>query len=201
MHSAFAIMLAAVVTGQQPNILPELIPAPPEHESIGEGYYPPLAVESAPGPSFTQFAYPTGHPYPDVAPQGVYGPVHCTGWVYPNGYCGHHCVQDQSSWKNWWFAPGNMPLHYHYFAADHGYFYHAPYTVTRLGIQQAYAASYGGDPRHPYSTEAVDRAMAEFKKRHGEKADDDNAKPSPDNDLPSELPPFPPAEDGFDLRP
>jgi len=160
MHSTLAILLAVTLPG------PEGSPM-----TIGRR---------------AQFAYPTGHMYPDVAPEGIYGPRRCDGWMYPNGICGHRCVSEPHTWGNWWIPPGNMLPHYHYFSGEHGYYYFAPYNVTRVSMQQAFAVSYGGDPRHPY---AVDKLMENvykiYNKRHGLEEDDT-------------VPPIPPAEDEED---
>ena len=190
MHATLAILLAVAGAGQtQERIVPENIPAPP-------GYGSNHLQGTLSGPADTigrpaQFAYPTGHIYPDVAPEGIYGPRCCRGWMYPNGICGHKCVEDPHSWANWWIPPGNMIPHYHYFSAEHGYYYHAPYNVTRVAMQQAFATSYGGDWRHPYSGKVFEKVYKIYGKRHG--MDTDN-----------ELPPIPPAEgddDGFSLEP
>jgi hypothetical protein len=172
---------------------PESIPAPPAYAAI--------PLEAAGGPHFhgdggggplPQFAYPNGHPYPDVTPHGLYGPKTCHGWSYPNGICGHHCVHDPFSWKNWWFAPGNMLPHYGYFPAEHGYFYFEPYNVTRVQLQQSFVASYGGDVRHPYEDSVFDRAIKIYKRRHPEDVDEDEML----DDLPEETP-----DAGVDLSP
>jgi hypothetical protein len=188
MHATLALTLALAVVGTQP----ETIPAPPAYDAI------PLRPEGAPhfhggGGPLPQFAYPTGHPYPDVTPHGLYGPKTCHGWAYPNGICGHCCVHDPHSWANWWIPPGNMLPHYAYFPAEHGYFYFEPYNVTRVQLQQSFVASYGGDIRHPYEDSVFDRAYKVYKQRHPEDVDEDEII---DSDLPDTTP-----EDDVDLSP
>lgn len=172
MHTTLAFTLAVAITGWQAGGAPESIPAPP-------GYAPPVNANSAhaaqlrahPSMQVPGFAYPSAHQYPDVTPQGLFGPKRCEGWVYPNGVCGHHCVKDPYSWKNWWFPPGNMVLHYPYFPAEHGYYYFEPYNVTRLAIQQAFVAHTGGDPRHPYDNRTFDDVYETYNERHPEGVD------------------------------
>ena len=83
-----------------------------------------------------------------------------------------------------------MIPHYHYFSGEHGYYYFAPYNVTRVAMQQGFATSYGGDWRHPYNTtEVFERVFEIYGKRHGMDKD-------------TELPPIPPEDDdGFSLEP
>ena len=194
MHATLALLLALAGSGQTTpdQIAPEAIPAPPGYGFSDPPHAPPqvppgTAVTTAHG---AQFAYPTGHIYPDVAPEGIYGPRTCYGWAYPNGICGHRCVDDPHSWGNWWIPPGNMVPHYHYFSGEHGYYYFAPYNVTRVAMQQGFATSHGGDWRHPYNTSDVFKRVYEiYGKRHGMDKD-------------KELPPIPPeADDGFSLEP
>jgi hypothetical protein len=190
MQSSLAFILAAALSGVQPDAPPENIPAPPGYEAPSEFPQPHGPMRWG---EFYPFAYPTGHSYPDVTPQGIYGPRRCDGWMYPNGICGHHCVRDPHSWKNFWCEPGNMLPHYHYFAAEHGYFYFEPYNVTRVAIQQSFAASFGGNPRHPYAQDVFDKVEEKYLRRHPE----DRA--PLDNDLP-EAPLTPPDNDD-DLTP
>ena len=188
MHATLAILLAVAGSGQLPDdIVPESIPSP-TGQAIARhhGPLPPGAPATFGQPA--QFAYPTGHIYPDVAPEGIYGPRCCNGWMYPNGICGHKCVEDPHSWGNWWIPPGNMIMHYPYFPAEHGYYHYAPYNVTRVEMQQAFAASYGGDWRHPYSNSVFERVYDIYGKRHG-------------IDKEKELPPLPPEDDGTSLEP
>jgi hypothetical protein len=193
MHASFALILAAAIAGVQPEGIqdlppeevqgrPESIPAPPGYREHG-----PMRWGE-----FYPFAYPTAHSYPDVTPQGIYGPRRCEGWMYPNGICGHHCVRDPHSWKNFWCEPGNMLPHYHYFPADHGYFYFEPYNVTRVAIQQSFAASFGGNPRHPYARDIFAKIERRYYERHPE-----DVPPEVDSDLPED--PEPPPES--DLEP
>lgn len=167
MHSTLAIVLALAASGQFPDDTPpEAIPAPPGYEAEAQ---PPLYLGN-PAPHTigrpAQFPYPTGHIYPDVAPEGIYGPRCCEGWMYPNGICGHRCVHDPYSWGNWWIPPGNMLPHYHYFSGEHGYYYFQPNTVTRVAMQQAFVHSYGGDPRHPYSHKVFEKVYKIYGARH-----------------------------------
>ena len=179
-----ATLIALTACGQVPDqIVPESIPAPSglylngAIDGAHEHYHnAPFTVERP-----AQFAYPTGHIYPDVAPEGIYGPRRCDGWVYPNGVCGHRCVKDPHSWGNWWIPPGNMLPHYHYQAAEHGYRCFEPHNVTRVAMQQSFVKSYGGDHRHPYSNEVFQRVYEIYGKRHGADRDD-------------ELPPIAPIE-------
>ena len=191
MHSTLAILLAITAGGQVPeDVVPESIPAPPGYGAITHGN---LHGQTRTGTGHAetygrpaQFAYPTGHIYPDVAPEGIYGPRCCRGWMYPNEICGHHCLAEPHSWGNWWIPPGNMIPHYHYFSAEHGYCAFKPYNVTRVGMQQAFAVSYGGDPRHPYRRDKIFKEVYRiFNKRHG-------------TDKDTELPPIPPVEDDDD---
>lgn len=187
MHATLAILLAVAAGGQTPdNIDPELIPPPPGYGAPPVEGGPHTHRHTPHGHAVTigrpaQFAYPTGHIYPDVAPEGIYGPRPCTGWMYPNGICGHKCVDEPHSWGNWWIPPGNMIPHYHYFSGEHGYYYFKPYNVTRVAMQQAFAASYGGDPRHPYSRDVFDRVYRIYDKRHGFDKDAE-APPLPESD-------------------
>ena len=188
MHATLAFLLAVAGSGQiEDNLVPENIPTPPGYGMHAQHGGPSGTATPIGRPA--QFAYPTGHMYPDVAPEGIYGPRRCDGWMYPNGICGHRCVHDPHSWGNWWKPPGNMVPHYHYFAAEHGYYYFKPYNVTRVAMQQAFATSYGDDWRHPYSNKVFERVYEIYGKRHGL-----------DNDV--EVPPIPPEEDdGFSLEP
>ena len=176
MYSSFAFVLAMAATGQQPiPSHPETIPAPPGYQAHREEFsnvpgHGPYGHGHMRRPS--NFAYPTAHPYPDVAPQGIYGPKRCEGWMYPNGICGHRCVKDPHSWMNWWYPPGNMLPHYGYFPAEHGYYYFEPYNVTRVAIQQKFIASIGGDPRHPYANEIFDEVYKIYGQRHADEVGD-----------------------------
>ena len=194
MHATLAILLAVAGSGQiEEQFIPEEIPTPPVYGAQptaphGAPYgVPPGTADTIGRPA--QFAYPTGHIYPDVAPEGIYGPRRCDGWMYPNGICGHKCVKDPHSWGNWWIPPGNMIPHYHYFSAEHGYYYFQPYNVTRVAMQQAFATRYGGDARHPYSNEVFKRVYEIYGRRHGIEKE-------------KEIVPVPPAEDdGLSLEP
>ena len=46
----------------------------------------------------------------------------------------------------------DMPPHFPYAPADHGYYYFRPYNYTHVFEHQALISSLGGDPRAPYST-------------------------------------------------
>lgn len=151
--AAFFVVIISAINQTGPVV--ETLPTPVPH-TVGRPVPPP------PNP----FPYPTGHPYPDVAPEGIFGPKRAN-WMYPNGYPGHHCVGDSFSWMNWWYTPANMPLHYHYFPAEHGYYYFKPYNVTRVKSQQAFVTRFGGDPRHPYANEEIfARVYADLKKEN-----------------------------------
>ena len=191
MHSTLAIVLALATSGQLPeNDAPEAIPAPPGYGQQGEAHPHPHFGAVTVGRR-AQFPYPTGHIYPDVAPEGIYSARRCEGWMFPNGICGHRCVGDPHSWGNWWVPPGTMLPHYHYFSGEHGYYYFAPYNVTRIAMQQSFVKSYGGDPRHPYSHKVFEKVYEIYGKRHG--IDQDG--------LVDPLPPPDPEDNGFSLEP
>lgn len=45
----------------------------------------------------------------------------------------------------------------------HGYYYFHPYHHSHVAMQQAFAASYGGDPRNPYSNDIFKLIYADYR--------------------------------------
>ncbi len=193
MQATLALVLALAASGQQPgNTNIESIPSPPGYPAAGAQGGGPYRGAPVVPPQIHNFPYPTGHSYPDIAPQGIYGPKRCEGWMYPNGICGHHshCVDEPYTWLNWWLPPGNMLPAYGWFPAEHGYYNFEPYNVTRVGIQQKFVASYGGDPRHPYTLDVFHEVYKAYYRRH----------PQEPNEGLEDVPTYPEDVPEFDLE-
>ena len=56
---------------------------------------------------------------------------------------------------------GDMPPHYAYPPANHGYYYFRPYNYISILDHQQRALSMGGDPRAPYANKVFERVYAE----------------------------------------
>jgi len=81
-----------------------------------------------------------------------------------NGYCdGRACTCPLC-------GACNMPQHYAYFPAMHGYYYFRPYNYTHIAKQQQIAASWGADPRFPYSNEIFKTVYAQYRKDRAQPA-------------------------------
>jgi len=64
----------------------------------------------------------------------------------------------------------NMPQHYAYFPAMHGYYYFRPYHHSHIAKHQQIAASWGADPRFPYSNEIFKTVYAQYRKDRAQPA-------------------------------
>lgn len=56
-----------------------------------------------------------------------------------------------------------LPQHYAYFPAMHGYYYFCPYNPMHVPTQQAFATQFGMDPRNPYANDFFKVVYAEYK--------------------------------------
>ena len=57
----------------------------------------------------------------------------------------------------------DLPQHYAYFPAMHGYYYFYPYHPMHIPSQQAFASQFGMDPRNPYANDFFKVVYAEYK--------------------------------------
>jgi len=64
----------------------------------------------------------------------------------------------------------NMPQHYAYFPAMHGYYYFRPYHHSHIAKHQQIASSWGADPRFPYSNEIFKTVYAQYRKDRAQPA-------------------------------
>ncbi len=64
----------------------------------------------------------------------------------------------------------NMPQHYPYFPAMHGYYYFRPYHHSHIAKHQQIAAAWGADPRFPYSNEIFKTVYAQYRKDRAQPA-------------------------------
>lgn len=56
-----------------------------------------------------------------------------------------------------------LPQHYAYYPAMHGYYYFYPYNPMHVPTQQAFASQFGMDPRNPYANDVFKVVYAEYK--------------------------------------
>ena len=89
---------------------------------------------------------------------GVIGAMGGVGGV--KGWCG----------LSYFRSLGDMPPHYAYYPAMHGYYYFRPYNDMHVTSQQEFVSSFGGDRRDPYSNEFFKVIYAEFQASLREKA-------------------------------
>ncbi len=65
--------------------------------------------------------------------------------------------------NEWIHSPCNMPQHYRYHPAAHGYFYFRPYHFAHVPTQQEIAATqFGIDKRIPYSNKILEQAYRDL---------------------------------------
>lgn len=58
---------------------------------------------------------------------------------------------------------GDMPQHYPYYPAMHGYYYFHPYHHTHIDYQRDFATQWGMDPRNPYANDIFKVVYAEVR--------------------------------------
>ena len=123
----------------------------------------------------------------------MFGPKKC-GWTYPNGFCGHHFIQDPYCWGNFWATPANMIPHYAYFPAEHGYYYFHPHNVTRWRFSSS-------SPRSTAATRATPlrwKCSTKSTRTSTPTTAGDSAVGAIDDES---IPPTPPREDDLNLNP
>ncbi|MDZ7619779.1 MAG: hypothetical protein U1E05_22500 [Patescibacteria group bacterium] len=57
----------------------------------------------------------------------------------------------------------NMPPHYAYFPAMHGYYYFRPYNHSHVATQQTYARMWGEDPANPYGNRIFQTVYEQYR--------------------------------------
>lgn len=123
----------------------------------------PLAAPSHPPQNTDSIGFPD-HPS-TVCPSGVNGGE-------PVGRLGR-------GWIGYFQGSGNMPQHYAYFPAMHGYYYFHPYHYTQVVADQEFVSSFGGDRRNPYSNDFFKVIYAEYRAAEREGSPEPIATPLP----------------------
>jgi len=80
--------------------------------------------------------------------------------------CGSECGTPSSHRGCKCCSTCDMYQHRPYFPPMHGYYYFHPYHPSHVARQQAFAASFGGDPRNPYSNDVFKNVYADYKAEH-----------------------------------
>lgn len=81
----------------------------------------------------------------------------------------------------WYFNSSfDMPPHYPYYPAMHGYYYFRPYHPAHLVQQRALVETWGGDPRNPYANRIFQTVYEDYRADKADNADVPLTVPAPE---------------------